>query len=125
MTADQYAQALRNQLTTQQLINAVVGTDFMLKGETEELSALVAQQRVVREATIDVNALPAKQQVSDAEVNAYYEQNKNNFISPEQFRVSYIKHDAAMQENATDAEIQSYYDRIRISSLSRSVTVTA
>lgn len=31
MTADQYAQALRNQLTTQQLINAVVGTDFMLK----------------------------------------------------------------------------------------------
>lgn len=81
MTADQYAQALRNQLTTQQLINAVVGTDFMLKGETEELAALVAQQRVVREATIDVNALAAKQQVSDAEVNAYYEQNKNNFIS--------------------------------------------
>ena len=112
MTADQYAQALRNQLTTQQLINAVVGTDFMLKGETEELAALVAQQRVVREATIDVNALAAKQQVSDAEVNAYYEQNKNNFISPEQFRVSYIKLDAAaMQENATDAEIQSYYDQ--------------
>ena len=112
MTADQYAQALRNQLTTQQLINAVVGTDFMLKGETEELAALVAQQRVVREATIDVNALAAKQQVSDAEVNAYYEQNKNNLISPEQFRVSYIKLDAAaMQENATDAEIQSYYDQ--------------
>ncbi|WP_173862712.1 SurA N-terminal domain-containing protein, partial [Zoogloea sp. LCSB751] len=39
MTADQYAQALRNQLTTQQLINAVVGTDFMLKGETEALAA--------------------------------------------------------------------------------------
>ena len=34
MTADQYAQALRNQLTTQQLINGVAGTDFMLKGET-------------------------------------------------------------------------------------------
>lgn len=26
MTADQYAQALRNQLTTQQLINGVAGT---------------------------------------------------------------------------------------------------
>lgn len=33
----------------------------MLKGETDELAALVAQQRVVREATIDVNALAAKQ----------------------------------------------------------------
>ncbi|AXF60332.1 MULTISPECIES: peptidylprolyl isomerase [Leclercia] len=112
MTPDQYAQALRNQLTTQQLINAVVGTDFMLKGEADELATLVAQQRVVREATFDVNALAAKQQASDEEVKSYYEQNKNNFTAPEQFRVSYIKLDAAaMQENATDAEIQSYYDQ--------------
>ncbi len=112
MTPDQYAQALRNQLTTQQLINAVVGTDFMLKGEADELATLVSQQRVVREATFDVNALAAKQQASDEEVKSYYEQNKNNFTSPEQFRVSYIKLDAAaMQENATDAEIQTYYDQ--------------
>ncbi|MDH0061140.1 peptidylprolyl isomerase [Leclercia adecarboxylata] len=112
MTPDQYAQALRNQLTTQQLINAVVGTDFMLKGEADELATLVSQQRVVREAIFDVNALAAKQQASDEEVKSYYEQNKNNFTSPEQFRVSYIKLDAAaMQENATDAEIQTYYDQ--------------
>ncbi|MDU4839694.1 MAG: peptidylprolyl isomerase [Leclercia adecarboxylata] len=112
MTPDQYAQALRNQLTTQQLINAVVGTDFMLKGEADELATLVSQQRIVREATFDVNALAAKQQASNEEVKSYYEQNKNNFTAPEQFRVSYIKLDAAaMQENATDAEIQSYYDQ--------------
>jgi len=112
MTADQYAQALRNQLTTQQLINAVVGTDFMLNGETDELAALVSQQRLVREATIDVNALAAKQQVSDAEINNYYQQNKDRFVAPEQFRVSYIKLDAAaMPENASEADIQSYYDQ--------------
>jgi peptidyl-prolyl cis-trans isomerase D len=126
MTADQYAQALRNQLTTQQLINAVVGTDFMLKGETDELAALVAQQRVVREATIDVNALAAKQQVSDAEFNAYYEQNKNTFVSPEQFRVSYIKLDAAaLQETRLTRKFSLTTISIRISSLSRSVTATA
>ncbi|ARD62157.1 peptidylprolyl isomerase [Kosakonia radicincitans DSM 16656] len=112
MSADQYAQALRNQLTSQQLINAVAGTDFMLKGETDELAALVAQQRVVRQAVIDVNALAAKQTASDDEVTSYYDQNKSRFIAPEQFRVSYIKLDAtAMQENATDAEIQAYYDQ--------------
>lgn len=98
MSADQYAQALRNQLVTQQLVNAVVGTDFMLPGETDELAALVAQQRVVREATIDVNALMAKQQVSDAEIQAAYEQDKGKFVSPEQFRVSYIKMDAASMQ---------------------------
>lgn len=112
MTADQYAQALRNQLTTQQLINGVAGTEFMLKGETDELAALVAQQRIVREATIDVNALAAKQSVTEQEVASYYEQNKNHFMMPEQFRVSYIKLDAAaMQETASDADIQSYYDQ--------------
>ncbi|MGL4723826.1 MAG: peptidylprolyl isomerase [Scandinavium sp.] len=112
MNADQYAQALRNQLVTQQLINAIVGSEFMLPGETNQLAALVSQQRVVREATIDVNALAAKQQVSDQEINSYYEQNKNQFIAPEQFRVSYIKMDAAsMQETASDSDIQSYYDQ--------------
>lgn len=112
MTADQYAQALRNQLTTQQLINGVAGTDFMLKGETDELAALVAQQRVVREATIDVIALAAKQPVTEQEIASYYEQNKNNFMTPEQFRVSYIKLDAAtMQQPVSDADIQSYYDQ--------------
>lgn len=111
MSADQYAQALRNQLTSQQLINAVAGTDFMLKGETDELVALAAQQRVVRQAVIDVNALTAKQTVSDEEVSSYYEQNKNRFVAPEQFRVSYILLDAAaMAQNASDAEIQAYYD---------------
>lgn len=111
MSADQYAQALRNQLISQQLINAVAGTDFMLKGETDELAALVSQQRVVRQAVIDVNALAAKQTVSDDEIASYYDQNKSRFIAPEQFRVSYIKLDAAaMKENATDAQIQAYYD---------------
>ncbi|MDZ7322171.1 peptidylprolyl isomerase [Kosakonia sacchari] len=112
MSTDQYAQALRNQLTSQQLINAVAGTDFMLKGETDELAALVAQQRVVRQAVIDVNALAAKQTASDEEIASYYDQNKSRFISPEQFRVSYIKLDAAsMQENVTDEQIQAYYDQ--------------
>lgn len=112
MTADQYAQALRNQLTTQQLINAVVGTDFMLAGETDELAALVSQQRVVREATIDVNALAAKQEVSEQEINSSYEQNKNNYIAPEQFKVSYIMLDAASQNvEIADTDIQAYYDQ--------------
>ena len=112
MTADQYAQALRNQLTTQQLINAIAGTDFMLPGESDQLAALVSQQRVVREATINVNALAAKQTASDEEINAFWQQNQARFMAPEQFRVSYIKMDAAsMQESASDDEIQSWYDQ--------------
>lgn len=110
-SADQYAEALRKQLTTQQLVNAIAGTDFMLPGEADSLAALVSQQRSVRTATIDVTKLAAQQQASDAEIKNYYEQHKNDFMAPEQFRVSYIKLDAAsMQEKASDSEIQSWYD---------------
>ena len=84
----------------------------MLAGETDELAALVSQQRVVREATIDVKALAAKQEVSEQEINASYEQNKNNYVAPEQFKVSYIMLDAASQKvEVADTDIQAYYDQ--------------
>ncbi len=98
-----------------------------LKGETDELGvALVAQQRVVREATIDVNALAAKQPVTEQEIASYYEQNKNNFMTPETF-ASYIKLDAAtMQQPVSDAHIDNdLTTSIRINSPSRSVPATA
>ncbi len=111
-TADRYAEALRKQLATQQLINAVANTDFMLKGETSKLVDLVSQKRDIRQATIDVNALAAKQTATADEIAQYYQQHKNNFMAPEQFRVSYIKMDAAsMQASVSDADIQSWYDQ--------------
>lgn len=111
-SADQYAEALRKQLTNQQLIQSVTGTDFVLGNEADSLAALVAQQRLVREVTINVNALAAKQNVTADEINSYYQQHKNEFMSPEQFRVSYIKLDAAsMQQPVSEADIQSWYDQ--------------
>jgi len=110
-TADQYAEALRKQLTTQQLIKSVTGTDFVLGSESDALAALISQQRLVREVTINVGELAAKQTVTPDEINNYYQQNKNSFMSPEQFRVSYIKLDAAsMQEPVGESEIQGWYD---------------
>lgn len=112
ISADSYAAMLRIGLATQQLETGIVGSDFMLKGETDALAALIAQQRVVRQAVIDVNAMAAKQTVSEEDINNYYQQNKNSFMSPEQFRVSYIKLDAAsMQQPAAESDIQTWYEQ--------------
>lgn len=114
ITPDQYAESLRKQLTTQQVIEAVANTDFMLPGEADSLAALVSQQRIARQAILDVGKLANKQQASDAEINAFYKNNAARFMSPEQYRISYIKLDAAaMQHPASDAEIQTYYDQNR------------
>lgn len=111
-TADQYAEALRKQLTTQQLIESVTGTDFVLGNEADSLAALVAQQRLVREVTINVNALAAKQNVTQEEIANYYQQHQSSLMSSEQFRVSYIKMDAAtMQQPVSESDIQSWYEK--------------
>lgn len=111
MTPEIYAQSLRNQLLNQQVINAILGTNFSLQNEVDEIVSLVSQQRVVREATINVNALAVKQATTDQELNAYYEQHKSQYMTPEQFRVSYIEMDAAsMSQPVSEAEIQAYYD---------------
>lgn len=112
ITPDQYAEALRKQLTTQQLVSAILGSDFLLPDETESLAALVSQQRIVREATLNVEALAQKQQVSDEETKNYYEQNQSRFMAPEQYRISYIKLDAAtMRHSVSDADVQAWYEQ--------------
>lgn len=113
-TPDAYAQLLRRQMISQQLNQAFAGSDFVLPAEVQNIADLVLQERDIRLATFDTDALAAKQQVTDDELKAYYDQNKNNFIAPEQVKVSYIAMDAAaMQDKVTvsDDEIAAYYDQ--------------
>ncbi|WP_241607906.1 peptidylprolyl isomerase [Rosenbergiella australiborealis] len=107
----QYAASLRNSLPNQQLAQAIGNTDFLLKGEADQLVNLVSQQRQIRQAVIDVNALAAKQQVNADEINSYYQAHQADFKIPEQFKVSYIKLDAkAMEKTPSEQDIQAWYD---------------
>ncbi|CAI0938913.1 peptidylprolyl isomerase [Serratia entomophila] len=113
-TADNFAQSMRQQLVNQQVIQAFGESGFVLPAESQAMAALVLQERDVRLATIDLKALQAKQSVSDDELKAYYDQNKNSFIAPEQVKVSYIPMDAASMQDkvkVTDADISAYYDQ--------------
>ncbi len=113
-SADNFAKLMKQQLVSQQLAQAFGTSDFILPVETKTMSELLLQERDVRTATLDTAALAAKQQVSDSEAQAFYDQNKNNFVSPEQVKVSYIEMDAAaMQGKGTvsDADVAAYYDQ--------------
>lgn len=112
MTPVQYAQAMRKQLINQQLISSLINTEFMLDDETDQLAALLDQRRVVREATINVSTLEKQQQVSDAEINTYYQQHKNQFVSPEQYRIDYIGLDATnINSTVTAQQAEEYYQQ--------------
>lgn len=113
-TADNFAQSMRQQLVNQQVIQAFGESGFVLPSESQAMAALVLQERDVRLATIDLKALQAKQSAGDDELKAYYDQNKNSFIAPEQVKVSYIPLDAASMQNkvkVSEEDINAYYDQ--------------
>ncbi|CVB44070.1 peptidylprolyl isomerase [Serratia marcescens] len=113
-TADNFAQSMRQQLVNQQVIQAFGDSGFVLPSESQAMAALVLQERDVRLATIDLKALQAKQSAGDDELKAYYDQNKNSFIAPEQMKVSYIPLDAASMQDkvkVSEEDISAYYDQ--------------
>ncbi len=113
-TADNFAQSMRQQLVNQQVILAFGDSGFVLPSESQAMAALVLQERDVRLATIDLKALQAKQSAGDDELKAYYDQNKNSFIAPEQVKVSYIPLDAASMQDkvkVSEEDISAYYDQ--------------
>ncbi|MGI0466433.1 peptidylprolyl isomerase [Serratia marcescens] len=113
-TADNFAQSMRQQLVNQQLVQAFGESGFVLPSESQAMAALVLQERDVRLATIDLKALQAKQSAGDDELKAYYDQNKNSFIAPEQVKVSYIPLDAASMQDkvkVSEEDISAYYDQ--------------
>lgn len=113
-TPDQFAQLQRQQLVNQQLLQAFADSGFILPIESQAMSDLILQQREVRLATIDLKVLQAQQKVMDEELKAYYEQNKNSFIAPEQMKVSFIVMDAATMQDkiaVTEEDITVYYDQ--------------
>ena len=113
-TADNFAQSMRQQLVNQQVIQAFGDSGFVLPFESQAMAALVLQERDVRLATIDLKALQAKQSAGDDELKAYYDQNKNSFIAPEQVKVSYIPLDAASMQDkvkVSEEDINAYYDQ--------------
>ncbi|MCO7510617.1 peptidylprolyl isomerase [Serratia fonticola] len=112
-SADQYAQYTRQRLINQQMIQGFGGSDIVPPSEAESMVALVLQERDVRLATIDLNAMMAKQTVTDEELKTFFEQNKNSFIAPEKVKVSFIPLDAAALQDKvtiTEADISAYYD---------------
>ncbi|CUX97222.1 SurA N-terminal domain-containing protein [Candidatus Hoaglandella endobia] len=94
LTPAQYATLIGKQLLTQQLIQGIGRTGFLLPDEINRLLAIVVQTRDVRLATFNIALLAAKQSTSQAEIQTSYNLHKNQYLSPEVFRVSYILMDA-------------------------------
>jgi peptidyl-prolyl cis-trans isomerase D len=104
---------MRVDMTRRQLLNALVGSEFVLDGEAKQLAQVQGQTRNIRYLVVDSMPLLASSSVSDEEARTYYDANVIQFMSPEKISLEYVELNAAdMAKNnqASDEEVQAYYD---------------
>ncbi|MFQ2561101.1 peptidylprolyl isomerase [Aeromonas caviae] len=114
MTPEMFRDSLRQDMVRQQLMGAVLGSEFALKGETEQLDRLYNQTRDLRLIRLAASAYVDGIEVSDAEVEQFYKANSARFMNDETVKVDYLLLDAAnLGKNikVTEQDAQDYYDQ--------------
>ncbi|WP_413692901.1 peptidylprolyl isomerase [Psychromonas sp. KJ10-2] len=109
----QFSANFKTDLVRVQLLQTLVGSEFVLPSEVAQTSKLQGQQRVARILNVDSADFVADANVTDQDIEAYYADNSQAFQSPEQVNVEYILLDAdtlTSEVNVTEQDIQDYYD---------------
>lgn len=127
MTPQSYIRGLRQDMIKEQFRSGFMATDFALPAELNEQRRLGEQMRDIRYALLDLNALRKSFTVSDAEVQSFYDENQDEFMRPEEFRIAYVElktADYADKVSVSDEDVAAEYE-VRKSIMEDSVGNTA
>ncbi|EOD54516.1 peptidylprolyl isomerase [Aeromonas molluscorum] len=114
MTPEMFRDSLRQDMVRQQLVGALLGTEFALKSEAEQLDKLYNQTRDLRLVRLAADNYVGEVKVTDEEVAQFYKSNSNRFMSDEKVKVDYLLLDAASLSKdikVTEQEAKDYYDQ--------------
>ncbi len=90
ISANTYAQYVREGLRLEQLQSAVLNSAFFTPSQQQKLGELLFQKRSVRLATFPLDDVIASQTLTSEEISQYYEANKAAFSIPEAVKVQYV-----------------------------------
>ncbi|RUO74312.1 peptidylprolyl isomerase [Pseudidiomarina sediminum] len=112
-TPESFAQALRGDLVTQQFVQGVIASEFVLPSEVDATQQLIGQTRSGEYAEVALADYLEQVEVADEDVQLWYEANRQLFAVPEQVKVAYVTIDAGeLAENVeiSDEEVTAYYE---------------
>ena len=98
-----FREELRVDMKRQQLQQGLAFSDFTLPSEQETLAALQRQSRSFRHVALGPDDLEDEVEVSESDLERYYEANAERYRRPEQVRLAYVVIDR--QEMAEAVEI--------------------
>ncbi|BCB70261.1 MULTISPECIES: SurA N-terminal domain-containing protein [Halomonadaceae] len=85
-----FREELRMDIKRQQLQQGLAFSDFSLANEEQRLADLQGQQRDFRYVMLDANDAAYEVEVTEEQMQAYYDANQERFERPEQVRVEYV-----------------------------------
>jgi len=114
LSTGDFLEAIKVSLLIDQPKLGIVLTSFAMPDETNYTISLVNQEREVDYLTIPFQQF-ANQNIAikPEEIKAYYDQHKNDFMTPEQVSVNYIQvtlNDLSTTINPTDNALKNFYN---------------
>jgi peptidyl-prolyl cis-trans isomerase D len=91
MTISQYEARLRNELRVVQKQNALRASAILTDEEARRLAELQQQERVIRQIRYAVDPGSADIMVTDQEVEGYYNENADKYMTDERVSVEYVE----------------------------------
>ncbi|MBR7889193.1 SurA N-terminal domain-containing protein [Marinomonas sp. A79] len=107
-----FQQRIKQDVLIQQPRNAIAGSEFVLPYEVEAVSKLQSQERSFDYVSFSLADEAENISVTDDELKAYYDANKDSFKTPEQVKVDYVlisSEDFYNKVSVTDEELQQAY----------------
>ncbi|MCW4153447.1 SurA N-terminal domain-containing protein [Halomonas sp. 18H] len=99
-----FREELEVDVKRQQLQQGLAFSDFTLDNERQRLAELQRQQRSFRYVMLDEDDLEGDIEISDDELQTYYEANADRFERPEQVRLEYVLVDRREMANNVDVD---------------------
>jgi peptidyl-prolyl cis-trans isomerase D len=109
----QFRSSIATKLLLDQFSNGLVNASFVSDQEVKRVIQLVNQKRDLSYIIVKKDAFLDTVQVSDEEINNYYQNFQKEFENPEQVQLSYLeisRDEIANTIPVEDQEIQKYYD---------------
>ncbi len=106
----------RQELQLLQLQNGIVASAFTTPYELDRTRVLEGEQREVAWLAVPAAKFAAEIVPDDAAIQAYFERNKDRFMTPDTVTLKYVQlrvADLASKVTLTDAALHDYYESVR------------
>jgi peptidyl-prolyl cis-trans isomerase D len=111
---NEFRDSMRTDMTRRQVSSALLGTEFILASEAEKAFKLQQQTRDARYAIVPATSFVAQADITDDQVNEYYQSNISQFDTEEKVSLSYVEltlSDLMPNVEVTETEVAEYYQQ--------------